>query len=121
MLITLLKSKLHMATITSSEINYEGSIAIDPALLEASGLYLGEKVAVLNFTNGNRFETYTIKGEKGEIGLRGPAAKLGSVGDKVIVLSYAMFTPAEISAHKPKVVILTDNNSIKSKNPHPTS
>ena len=102
-----------MATITSSEVNYEGSIAIDPGLLKASGLYLGEKVAVLNFTNGNRFETYTIKGEKGEVGLRGPAAKLGAVGDKVIILSYALLSENEIGAHKPKVVILAENNLVK--------
>ena len=102
-----------MATITSCEINYEGSIAVDPDLLSAAGLYEGEKVAVLNFTNGNRFETYTIADKKGEIGLRGPAAKLGSVGDKVIILSYALLTPDEIKSHKPKIVLLSEGNKIK--------
>lgn len=111
----MLKSKLHMATITSAEVDYEGSIAIDTKLLEAAGFYLGEKVAVLNFSNGNRFETYTIPGKPGEIGLRGPAAKLGKVGEKVIILSYAQFTPEEAKTHRPKIILLGDNNIIKAK------
>ncbi len=102
-----------MGRITSSELEYEGSIAIDPLLLAKSGLFLGEKVAVLNFTNGNRFETYTIKGEPGEIGLRGPAAKLGDIGDKIIVLSYGLFSPDEAKNHKAKVIILNDDNTVK--------
>lgn len=102
-----------MATVTSSEINYEGSIAVDPKLLDAAGLFIGEKVAVLNFTNGHRLETYTIKGEKEEIGLRGPAAKLGAVGDKVIILAYALLTPDEIKTHKPKIVKVGEGNSVK--------
>ena len=102
-----------MATITSAEVNYEGSIAVDTALLKAAGFYPGEKVAVLNFTNGNRFETYTIAGGKGEVGLRGPAAKLGKVGDKVIILSYALFTPEEVKGHKPQIVLLGEGNKIK--------
>jgi len=102
-----------MATITSSEVEYEGSIAIDPELLSACGLYLGEKVAVLNFDNGHRFETYTIKGEKGEIGLRGPAAKLGKIGERVIILSYGLFTPEEAKNHKARIIILDKGNKIK--------
>ncbi len=109
----MLKSKIHMATITSSEVNYEGSIAIDPQLAKASGLFLNEKVAVLNFSNGNRFETYVIEGKPGEIGLRGPAAKLGKIGEKVIILSYAQLSLDEVAMHKPKVVIIGENNKIK--------
>ncbi|HTY13963.1 MAG TPA: aspartate 1-decarboxylase, partial [Candidatus Omnitrophota bacterium] len=110
---TVLKSKIHMATITSAEVNYIGSIAIDPKLLKASGLVPGEKVAVLNFNNGNRFETYTIEGAPGEIGLRGPAARLGKKGEKVIILSYALMTPAEQKKFKPKVVFVDRNNKQK--------
>lgn len=109
----MLKSKIHMAEITSCEINYEGSIAIGPELLKGSGLNLNEKVAVLNFTNGNRFETYAILGKKGEIGLRGPAAKLGNVGDRVIILSYAILSEKEVKKHKPKIIILGEKNKIK--------
>ena len=102
-----------MASITSAEVNYHGSIAIDPALLKASGLLLHEKVAVLNFDNGNRFETYVIEGKPGEIGLRGPAAKLGKVGEKVIILSYAQMTEDEYKAFKPKVIFVDEINMIK--------
>jgi len=113
MLITVLKSKIHMATVTSTELRYEGSIAIDPKLLQAAGLYVGEKVAVLNFDNGQRFETYTIEGAPGEIGLRGPAARLGKKGEKVIILSYAHLTPAENKRFKPKVIFVDDKNKIR--------
>ena len=113
-MLTILKSKIHMATITSAEVDYHGSIAIDPALLKASGLLLHEKVAVLNFDNGNRLETYVIEGKSGEIGLRGPAAKLGKVGEKVIILSYAQMTEDEYQAFKPKVVFVNENNQVKS-------
>ena len=102
-----------MATITSAEVNYQGSIAIDPALLKASVLLLNEKVAVLNFDNGNRFETYVIEGRSGEIGLRGPAAKLGKVGEKVIILSYAQMTEEEYKSFHPRVILVDDNNKIK--------
>lgn len=113
MLITVLKSKIHMATITDTLLNYEGSIAIDPALLQAAGLIPGEKVAVLNFDNGNRFETYTIVGQKGEISLRGPAAKLGKKGEKVIILSYGLETASKALKFKPKVIHVDGRNRIK--------
>ncbi len=113
MLISILKSKIHLATITSTELYYVGSIAIDKALLKASGLYPGEKVVVLNFDNGSRFETYTIEGKPGEIGLRGPAARLGKIGQKLILLSYALLTPAEIKKFKPKIVFVDNKNKIK--------
>lgn len=108
----MLKSKIHMATVTDTLLNYEGSIAIDPALLKASGLLPGEKVHVLNFENGSRLETYTIVGKKGEISLRGPAARHGKIGDRVIILSYALATPAEAKKLKPKIVHVTRQNEI---------
>ncbi len=100
-----------MGALTSSELNYMGSIAICPDLMSASGILLHEKVQVINADNGNRFETYVIEGEKGEIGLRGPAARLGKIGDKVIILSYAMLTPDEAASFKPKIVLPDEKNT----------
>jgi aspartate 1-decarboxylase len=102
-----------MATVTSAELYYMGSIAVDRKLLKAAGMYPGEKVAVLNFDNGARFETYIIEGKDGEIGLRGPAARLGRKGQKLIILSYALLTPGEIKAFKPKIVLVDGKNRIK--------
>ncbi|MFH2033989.1 MAG: aspartate 1-decarboxylase [Candidatus Margulisiibacteriota bacterium] len=113
MQISILKSKIHLATITGTHLDYEGSIAIDAKLMEACGLFPGEKVAVLNHNNGNRFETYTILGEPGQIELRGPAARLGKKGEKVIILSYALVTPEETKTFKPNIVRVDDNNKIK--------
>jgi aspartate 1-decarboxylase len=117
MLVALLKSKIHKASITSTELEYVGSIAICPKLLKEANFFPGEKVHVLNFNNGNRFETYTIEGKEGEIGLRGPAAKLGSVGDKVIILSYGFFTTEEAKSFKGTALFVDEkNNIVKKKN-----
>jgi aspartate 1-decarboxylase len=113
MLIQVLKSKIHMATITDTLLNYEGSIAIDPALLKAAGLAIGEKVHVLNFHNGNRFETYTILGEPGEISLRGPAARLGRRGERVIILSYGLIEEKKAKNVRPKIVHVDGRNKKK--------
>jgi aspartate 1-decarboxylase len=114
-LIQILKSKIHMATITDTLLNYEGSIAIDQRLLKASGLAPGEKVHILNFNNGNRFETYTILGEKGEVSLRGPAARLGRKGDKIIILSYGLELEKKAAKFRPKIVHVDGKNEIKHK------
>ncbi|MCX5751579.1 MAG: aspartate 1-decarboxylase [Candidatus Saganbacteria bacterium] len=113
MLITMLKGKIHMATITDAELYYEGSIAIDKELLKKSGIIPGEKVTVLNFDNGHRFETYTIDGKPGQIGLRGPAARLGKPGEKVIIIAYAHMTPQEAKKHKPKILKMGPDNKIQ--------
>ncbi|MFH1541897.1 MAG: aspartate 1-decarboxylase [bacterium] len=113
MLITVLKSKIHMATLTSTEFEYEGSIAVCPALIKAAGLIPGEKVQVLTYESGNRFETYVIEGKKGEISLKGPAAKLGTKGERVILLSYAQLTPEEAKSFKAKKVYVDSKNQIK--------
>lgn len=113
MLITILKSKIHMATITDTQPYYEGSIGIDKDLMEAAGLVAGEKVSVLNFNNSNRFETYVIEGGKGEISLRGPAAKLGKKGDKVVIIAYGHVEQAETKKFKPKIVLVNERNEIK--------
>ena len=113
MLISVLKSKIHMATITDTLLNYQGSIAIDPQLLKAAGLIPGEKVHVLNFNNGQRFETYTISGNKGEISLRGPAARLGKKGDRVIILAYGFIEQKQAAKFKPKIILIDKRNNIK--------
>jgi len=120
MLITVLKSKIHLATITSTHLEYEGSIAIGKELIDAAGFIIGEKVQVLVRANGNRFETYIIEGKKGEISLKGPAARLGKRGNKVIILSYAQAEPEEAKQLKAKVVYVNEKNEIKTsltKNP----
>lgn len=114
MLINVLKSKIHRATVVQAELNYVGSITIDEALMEASGIYEYEKVQIVDVDNGNRFETYVIAGEKnsGMICLNGAAARMVSVGDKVIIMCYAQMTPEEHNLNKPKVVFVDDDNKI---------
>jgi aspartate 1-decarboxylase len=102
-----------MATVTDTLLNYEGSIAIDPALLRAAGFAVGEKVHVLNFENSNRFETYTIRGGKGEISLRGPAARLGKKGDRVIILSYGLVEAKNTRKVKAQIIHVDGKNLIK--------
>jgi aspartate 1-decarboxylase len=115
MLIELCKSKIAHARITEADLFYEGSITIDSHLLKAVNILPGEKVEVLNINNGNRFTTYAINGKagSGEICLNGPAARLGLVGDKVIVLSYALMEPEEARSFQMKLIHLDENNRIK--------
>lgn len=113
MMINLLKSKIHRATITSKNINYEGSITIDRAICEKANILEFEKVDVYNINNGKRFSTYVIFGKDGVIELNGAAARLGEIGDKIIIVSYAMFDTNEAKFHKPKIVILEESNKIK--------
>ena len=111
------KSKIAFAKVTQADLHYEGSITIDKTLMDAVGIIPSEKVEVLNLNNGNRFETYTIAGKPGagEICLNGPAARLGLVGDKVIILSYAIMEPEEAKKYKMKTIQLNDDNKIKNK------
>lgn len=115
MFVHYLKSKIAHAVITQAELLYEGSITVDEDLLKAVGIIPGERVEVLNLNNGNRFETYTIAGKSGsgQICLNGPAARLGLVGDQVIILSYVLMAPQEALGYKPKIIHLTDENRIK--------
>lgn len=115
MYITLFKSKLHRGTITESNINYAGSITIDCELLEKADILPGEKVQVVDINNGERFETYTILGERGSgvICVNGAAARLVQNGDKVIIISYAMMDKNEAGQFKPKVLMLDESNKIK--------
>ena len=106
MYIQVIKSKIHRVTVTRANLDYIGSITIDSALMRASGLFEGEKVSVVNVTNGNRLETYVIPGEEGSgcIELNGAAAHLFSEGDIAIIMSYAIVTPEEADAFRPKVI-----------------
>ena len=114
MQITMLKSKIHRATVTQSELNYVGSITIDEELMEASGIFEYEKVQIADVDNGNRFETYVIAGERGSgvICLNGAAARCVKTGDKVIIMSYALMSPEEVKNNPPKVVFVDDENKI---------
>ena len=114
MRVTMLKGKLHRATVTEADLNYVGSITVDRDLLEAAGIYEYEKVSIVDINNGNRFETYTIAGEPGSgiICLNGAAARCVQTGDKIIIMAYAELEDEEVADHKPKVVFLEDDNKI---------
>ncbi len=115
MLIQFYKSKIAHATVTESNLYYEGSITIAEDLINAVDILPGEKVEVLNINNGNRFDTYVIAGKagSGHICLNGPAARQGLVGDRIIVLSYGILSQDEAKTFKPKIIHLDDNNKIK--------
>ncbi|MBX7123825.1 MAG: aspartate 1-decarboxylase [Opitutaceae bacterium] len=114
MRLTLLKSKLHRATVTAADLDYEGSIAIAPELRRAAGFLLNERVEIYNVTNGQRFATYVIAGRKrGDIMVNGAAARLVQPGDQVIIAAYAEFEEDEARRHKPVVVLLDKQNRPK--------
>jgi len=114
MLRIMLKSKIYYATITDTQLYYKGSITIDEKIMKEADLLEGEKVEVLNLNNGNRLETYVIKGKrKGVICLNGPAARLGVKNDKIIILSYALYNEEELKRLKVKFVELDERNKIK--------
>ncbi len=112
MLITLCKSKIHRATITEANLQYEGSLTVDRDLMDAAGLLPYEKVAVVNVTNGSRLETYVIEGGRGTgvICLNGAAARLGAVGDKVIIISYVHMTQEEAEGYTPRLIQVDEEN-----------
>ncbi len=111
---TMLKSKIHRATVTDCDLHYIGSITVDPLLLEAADILPHEQVAVLDIDNGARFETYAIEGERGsgELKLNGAAARLVARGDTVIVISYASYDEAELERYAPTVVHVDAENRI---------
>lgn len=113
MLRLMLKSKIHRATITDVEVNYEGSIACDSALLLAADIMPGEKVLVANVNNGNRFETYAILGRKGQMSLRGAAARLGQVGDLVIVMAFGLMDDQEARRRRPAIIHPDAHNRLR--------
>ena len=114
MTVTMLKGKIHRAVVKQAELNYVGSITVDPELMEAAGIYEYELVQIVDVENGNRFETYTIAGEPGSgmICLNGAAARQVQVGDHVIIMCYCQMSPEEVKGHKPKVVFVDDESKI---------
>ena len=115
MLLTMMKAKLHRATVTQADLEYEGSIAIDRDLLDASGIFPHEQVDVLNITTGARFTTYAIEAPRGSrvIGVNGAAARLVQKNDKVIVVTYCQIDAAEARNYHPTVVLLDERNHAK--------
>ena len=114
MLLEFLYSKIHRATVTDANLNYVGSITVDETLLKAANIKEGQKVDILDINNGERFQTYVITGKanSGCICLNGAAARKVQPGDKIIIITYAYFTPEEAESFKPTVVIVDENNKI---------
>ncbi len=114
MTIDMLYSKIHRATVSDANLNYVGSITIDEELMQAAALRVGQKVDIVNINNGERFQTYVIKGKAGakDMCLNGAAARKVQVGDKIIVISYASYSEAELENYKPIVVLVDDKNNI---------
>lgn len=114
MLIQIFKSKIHRAVVTEANLNYVGSITIDEDLMDAANLFEGEKVQIVNNNNGERIETYVIRGERGSgsICLNGAAARKCEVGDIVIIISYAYMTPEEAKSFKPSAIFPDQNNKL---------
>lgn len=110
----MLRSKIHRATVTDANLEYEGSLTVDPILLEAAGILPYEQVRVSNLNNGERFETYVIAGKRGsgDMCLNGPTARKGAKGDKIIVFCYEYFTEEELKTFKPRIIVVDDQNRI---------
>lgn len=113
--ITMLKGKIHRATVVQAELNYVGSITVDLDLLDAAGIYEYEKVHIVDINNGNRFETYIIAGERGSglICLNGAAARCVQVDDKIIIMAYCTMNNDEVKNHRPNVVFVDEKNKIE--------
>jgi aspartate 1-decarboxylase len=112
MQVHMMKSKIHRATVTGADLSYEGSISIDPSLIQKSGFFINERVDIYNCNNGERFSTYVIEGKKGEICLNGAAARLVQKGDLIIIVSYAIMDKKEAKKHKPNVVFVDKKNRV---------
>ncbi|OYZ23400.1 MAG: aspartate 1-decarboxylase [Bdellovibrio sp. 28-41-41] len=113
--IELMRCKIHRATVTEADLNYEGSISLDPALIKAAGLFVHEKVDILNCNNGARFTTYVIEGKKGQVCLNGAAARLVQKGDLVIIVAYASIPIENAKGYKPEVVFVDAKNRPREK------
>lgn len=113
MKISMLKSKIHRATVTEADLTYEGSVSVDPALIKAADLFINEKVDILNCNNGARFTTYVIEGAPGEVCLNGAAARLVQKGDIVLIVSYCELDIEEARKFKPTVVFVDSKNQLK--------
>jgi aspartate 1-decarboxylase len=113
----MLRSKIHRATVTDSNLEYEGSLTVDPDLIEAAGMLPYEQVSVSNLNNGERFETYVIPGRRGsgQMVLNGPTARKGVKGDKIIIFCYEFFNEEELKAYKPRIILVDENNRVREK------
>ncbi|MFC8534556.1 aspartate 1-decarboxylase [Streptomyces sp. NPDC057249] len=120
---TMLKSKIHRATVTEADLNYVGSLTLDPDLMEAADLLLGEQVAIVDVNNGSRLETYIIEGERGSgvVCINGAAARLVAPGDIVIIIAYGSMEEDEIGKREPRVVFVDENNRIAHVGSDPAS
>ena len=114
MLRCILRAKIHMATVTESNLSYEGSLTLDKDILKNAGILPYEQIMVSNLNNGERFETYVIPGKRGEVCLNGPTARKGVVGDKVIIFCYSYVEDSKLKAFKPTIVLLDEENKILS-------
>jgi len=114
MFIEVFKSKIHRVTVTASDLNYIGSITIDEDLIDAAGLVVGERVYIVNVNNGERFDTYVIKGKRksGEICLNGPAARKVQKGDVIIIISYAQMSVEEAQKFQPKIIFPDEKTNL---------
>jgi aspartate 1-decarboxylase len=114
MQVTLLKSKIHRATVTGASLHYEGSMTISADLAERVGLRPYERILCSNMANGERFETYVIYGERGtaQIQLNGATAHLGKIGDRLTIMNFGFFQPEEAANHKPRVIVLNEKNEV---------
>ena len=122
MLVTMLRCKLHRATVTECDLHYQGSLKIDADLIRAAGFLPNEYIEIYNIDNGERFATYVIEGPAGSgvIGLNGAAARRACIGDRIIICSYAQMDLEQAQTHKPKIVLLGQSNSIQLVTDKPT-
>ena len=122
MQLTLLKSKIHRATVTGASLHYEGSLTVAADLAERVGLTPYERILVGNMANGARFDTYVIYGEPGSrsIELNGATAHLGQIGDRLTIMNFALFTPEEAALHRPSVIVLDENNHVVKSEAYPS-
>jgi aspartate 1-decarboxylase len=111
----MLRAKLHRLSVTGRSLEYEGSLTVDSALLEAADILPGERVQIVNINNGARFETYVLEGKKGSgvVCLNGAAARLAEIGDLIIVIAYAIVDETKLAKFKPKIVLVDKENQIK--------
>jgi aspartate 1-decarboxylase len=114
MMLTMMKGKIHRATVTQADLHYEGSISIDRDLLDQAGIVPNEQVDILNIDNGERFTTYAITAPRGSktFGLNGAAARKVQLGDRVIIITYAQMDAEVAKSYEPKVVLLDENNEV---------
>ena len=111
----MLNAKIHRATVTQADLNYEGSLTIDRDLMDAVGIFSFERIKIYNINNGERFDTYAIEGPRGSgiIGLNGAAARKGMAGDLIIIVTYGIYSEEELQNYHPRIILLNERNQVK--------